>query len=366
MRWFVLFLLLANLVLYLWVAYGESPRPAHELPPPDIGRLRLLHEAEPTVMTDFPLTADSAAELAPDADAPPPPSVKPGARDLGEPAAEPTVTGGDPSLTDSGVVAPLGPEADVAVGPSPESATSSVDAAADVVERSPDAVIERSVREVPENNAVIEPAPLEEPAIPSEAIPSAAKPHEVSAAEAGPEAASKVPDAPAEREPVVEPAVPAESRASAERCVRIGPLTAEEAQIVRANAAAPARVVGEERREIAVVDGYYVLIPPLESRVEGIRKLDELSAAGVKDTWLFRSGELRNAISLGYFKRETSAQRHAETIRDLGFDAEVREKPVQAERLWVLFSIPSTPASTVVTDPVPEGSSIEPNDCPAQ
>jgi hypothetical protein len=61
MRWFVVFLLLANLVLYLWVAYGESPRPAHELPPPDIGRLRLLHEATPMVDADSPASASAAA-----------------------------------------------------------------------------------------------------------------------------------------------------------------------------------------------------------------------------------------------------------------------------------------------------------------
>jgi hypothetical protein len=74
---------------------------------------------------------------------------------------------------------------------------------------------------------------------------------------------------------------------------------------------------------------------------------------------------LRNAISLGYFKRQASALRHAETVRELGFDAEVREKPVQAERLWLLVSYPATLDADDVTAVAPDGSVVEPADCPA-
>ena len=66
MRWFVVFLLLANLALYLWVAYGESPRPALDVPPPDIGRLPLLHEVEAAVKGEPVAPGDTAIPVPPD------------------------------------------------------------------------------------------------------------------------------------------------------------------------------------------------------------------------------------------------------------------------------------------------------------
>jgi hypothetical protein len=173
-------------------------------------------------------------------------------------------------------------------------------------------------------------------------------------------------DASADATQPVKPAIPVVTVAAANRCLRIGPLSVEQAEQMRPKIASPVAIVDEERRDVPVVDGYYVLIPPLPSRQEGNNKLDELSAAGVKDTWLFRSGELRNAISLGYFKREASARRHAETVRALGFDTEVREKPVQAQRFWLLVSTPPEFDTAALSDQAPDGSSIEAVDCPAE
>ena len=210
--------------------------------------------------------------------------------------------------------------------------------------------------------AVADPVVAAVPAAQSQAEPGvpadSAKSHDT--VDAGPE-----PEPEPEQEPEQEPVAVAETETAADRCVRVGPLTVDEAQALRTGLAAVANVVAEERREIPVVDGYYVLIPPLASRQAGSETLDRLSAAGVKDTWLFRSGELRNAISLGYFKREASAVRHAETIRDLGFEVEVREKPVQVERLWLLIARSPESDAAAVTDQAPTGAASEPVDCPA-
>lgn len=370
MRWFVVFLLLANLVLYLWVAYGESPRPVHDLPPPDIGRLRLLHEAEPPALAEPLAVGNPATGASPGAAWSAAGEMGPGGGD----GFEPVDAGAQIPPAGPAVAVESAAETAVAAVPVPEPgpAPSPAPAAPGFAQQiPPQAVVEVPAGELAVGQPDSGPAPREQPvAVPEPVVVDAPLPEPKDAPEAAvePMPVDAVPPAGGSVDAATpaEPAAPAVGEAAAESCIRIGPLTAEEAQAVRSNVGVAARVVGEERREIAVVDGYYVLIPPLASRQQGNSKLEELSAAGVKDTWLFRSGELRNAISLGYFKREASAQRHAETIRGLGFDAEVREKPVQAERLWLLFAAPATPDSRVVTDPVPEGASIEPGDCPAQ
>jgi hypothetical protein len=370
MRWFVVFLLLANLVLYLWVAYGESPRPAHELPPPDIGRLRLLHEAAPVVDAEPPASA-SAVTVVP-LDAPP----------LREPA--PRDDASDAAVTASALAAdvdglpPAGPPATSAPPRETVQAVALLSEAAEVPDESAETIQQTRPETIIDEPAVETPAVASVPVAVLEE-PGAAEDTPVTTGPAGhservqqvssmstpldtpaPEAAS------ADAMQPVQPAIPVVTVTAASRCLRIGPLSVEQAEEMRPKIASPVAIVDEERRDVAVVDGYYVLIPPLPSRQEGNNKLDELSAAGVKDTWLFRSGELRNAISLGYFKREASARRHAETIRALGFDTEVREKPVQAQRLWLLLSSPPEFDAAALSDQAPDGSSIEAADCPAQ
>jgi hypothetical protein len=370
MRWFVVFLLLANLVLYLWVAYGESPRPAHDLPPPDIGRLRLLHEAEPAGQAELAIPGDPVTEMSPGQPRLLETGPGEGGRDTGYAAAEPAEAGDEMSLPIARSAPPPAVDTVPAVRPMVESAGLS-DGPATAVRQTPSAnTVDEPAGETTLATQVVESAPLErslavpEPVV---AIAPAARLQDVPEVSAGSRAVEPLPllGTPADTEPVAEPAAPVVSEAAVNRCLRIGPLTIEEAQAFRANMAAAVRVVDEERRDVAVVDGYYVLIPPLASRQEGNRKLDELSAAGVKDTWLFRSGELRNAISLGYFKREASALRHADTIRRLGFDAEVREKPVQVERLWLLLSRPGTFDPAVVKGQAPGSALAEAADCPA-
>jgi hypothetical protein len=366
MRWFLVFLLLANLVLYLWMAYGESPRPAHEPPPPDIGRLRLLHEAEPRLAAE-PLS-DIGSEAKQPVEEPPPSEAAQRDSDSG------AVAGSTVQPQVGGTMHEEGPEISGSAFPDIPEVTDSVAAAA----MSTDRRLEMAVQPEPagigdpvaETAVVTVSAPVEEPVVtaqtpvageragPPDSVPAAAK------------VASPL-DAPRTADVALPPARPVDPTAAsvdlpvADRCVRIGALSVDAAQDLRARIASPARVVDEERREVPIVDGYYVLIPPLPSRQAGNTKLEELSAAGVKDTWLFRSGELRNAISLGYFKRQASALRHAETVRELGFDAEVREKPVQAERLWLLVSYPATLDAEDVTAVAPDGSVVEPADCPA-
>jgi hypothetical protein len=146
-------------------------------------------------------------------------------------------------------------------------------------------------------------------------------------------------------------------------CSRIGPLTPDDADALINRLPNYLTLVSDVSEEYAQVNGYYVLIPALASRAAGLTKLQELADAGFEDTWLFRSGPLRNAISLGLFRREASARRHAERVGDKGFSTELKENTSLRERRWLV--VRDARQSNVPIDlPLAEGVNVERRDCP--
>ncbi len=120
-------------------------------------------------------------------------------------------------------------------------------------------------------------------------------------------------------------------------CARVGPFEPDDADKLISGLPANVTLLSDVTEEYASVDRYYVLIPPLPSRAEGYQKLKELADAGITDTWLFPSGEYRNAISLGFFSREAGAKRHAANVAGKGFNTEVKEKTSVRQRRWLLL-----------------------------
>jgi hypothetical protein len=73
------------------------------------------------------------------------------------------------------------------------------------------------------------------------------------------------------------------------------------------------------QREVQTVVGYWVYIPPLETRSEVDRKIAELRKLGVEEYYAVESqGAMRNAISLGIFKTEEAANAYLERLRERG------------------------------------------------
>ncbi len=147
------------------------------------------------------------------------------------------------------------------------------------------------------------------------------------------------------------------------RCSRIGPLIADDADALINRLPGYMTPVSDVSEEYAQVNGYYVLIPVLASRAAGLKKLQELADAGFEDTWLFRSGALRNAISLGLFRREASARRHAERVENKGFTTEVKENTSLRERRWLVVR-DARESSAPFNLPLPEGVIVERHGCP--
>lgn len=81
------------------------------------------------------------------------------------------------------------------------------------------------------------------------------------------------------------------------------------------------------RRAIADASGYWVFMPPLRNKAEVDRKIGELKALGVTDFFAVQdAGQWRNAISLGIFKTEESAENFLAELRKQGVRTAIVER----------------------------------------
>jgi hypothetical protein len=85
--------------------------------------------------------------------------------------------------------------------------------------------------------------------------------------------------------------------------------------------------------------GFWVVIPPLENTEQVQAKIQELADAGIKDIWVFRSGELKNSISLGMFSKEENAQNYSQVAAAKGFNTELRPRFLNKKRYRLGFRI---------------------------
>lgn len=94
----------------------------------------------------------------------------------------------------------------------------------------------------------------------------------------------------------------------------------------------------------AVPSGYFVLIPTFPDREQALEVVRQLKEKGIQDSWVFVSGPLRNAISLGMFSREENAKRRQRAIAAKGFIAEIQPRQSEVEQIMMLVRGPDTGA----------------------
>jgi len=85
----------------------------------------------------------------------------------------------------------------------------------------------------------------------------------------------------------------------------------------------PARI----ERVVADADGYWVHMPPVNSKAEIDRKIGELKALGVHEFFVVQdAGEWRNAISLGIFRSDEAANVFLASLRQRGVRSAVMSR----------------------------------------
>jgi len=364
MRWFIAFLVVANVILFFWMQQQSRPVPGSQaLPPPDIGRLRLMSEVEREAAkaVDDGRSRDDARESVGTSE--PPDRVD-------SPAV---VTGDDTTAPAPRPVAETETETEMPAEGIADGSESIPDrpAADDGVAVSGPSVSTVPPLTVPEPSAAMpldmaggeqeRVMPVESAGDDSATAPAGVEPvdgtRDATGELAGDTTAAPVPTADP-RDAVVEAVIPEPA------CARLGPFSDEEAGLLLSRLPGFLALVSDVTEETTQVDGYYVMIPPLASRAEGLATLKALEAAGISDTWLFRKGPNLNAISLGLFSKEASAGRHATNVANKGFNAEVRPRTRREQARWLLLRRDDG-GDIVPHLLLPETVTHEPLDCPS-
>lgn len=123
------------------------------------------------------------------------------------------------------------------------------------------------------------------------------------------------PESEAELESMAEPqSGAAMAVADVINCVRLGPFESESQMASLRTELQNSFNRVQPRETKSIVDkGFWVLLPPYSTRAEVEKTVDQLSEAGVGDTYIVPNGESANAVSLGiYARRERAEQRRGE------------------------------------------------------
>lgn len=81
--------------------------------------------------------------------------------------------------------------------------------------------------------------------------------------------------------------------------------------------------------------GYWVIIPPLDSREGAIEKVRQLTESGISDIRRFVKGDQKNGISLGVFSREENAKLRQREVAKKGHSAKVIPRLITVPTYWI-------------------------------
>ena len=120
------------------------------------------------------------------------------------------------------------------------------------------------------------------------------------------------------------------------RCVSLGPFD-ELAAVEVARERLADKGYNARIREAGgqIRSGFWVYLPPRESRSEAKQVEDELREKGVRDLFIVTGSENRNAISLGLFSTPDRADQRAAEIGRLGFSPQIAERFREGTVYWL-------------------------------
>lgn len=85
--------------------------------------------------------------------------------------------------------------------------------------------------------------------------------------------------------------------------------------------------------------GFWVILPPEETRRAAEANVKLLKDKGIKDYFLVVTGEQINAVSLGVFSKSELAQRRFEDIKALGFVVKIENVDLPLREYWLDWPI---------------------------
>ena len=139
---------------------------------------------------------------------------------------------------------------------------------------------------------------------------------------------------------------PAKVAALADVCLEWGPFNDGERTraLAELQPAGLGRLLTQKRVENA--SAYWVFVPRLANKAAADKRAAELSAAGIKDLFVFDNGPQRLAISLGVFRTEDAASAYVAELGKRGI-ADARAGPRQQVVVQTLLIVRDPDAAVV-------------------
>lgn len=156
------------------------------------------------------------------------------------------------------------------------------------------------------------------------------------------------------------------SPAAAERCTAVAGLTGEQIAALKAKLQNDDTVKMQDR----ATDGssWWVNIPPQADRDAAVRRAEEVRGQGIGGAFVIREeGEHRNAVSLGLFKSEASAQEFMRQLQAKGVKgARVTVRSVPGTRHVLSMRGPAERVGELVELALAANSGAKREECPAR
>lgn len=126
---------------------------------------------------------------------------------------------------------------------------------------------------------------------------------------------------------------------------------------------------GQPERVVTDAGGYWVYIPPLKTKAEMDKKVSELKGLGVTEFFAVQdAGQWRNAISLGIFRSDESAQAFLAKLKERGVRSAIaarRENFLKQVAFYVREPSEATVARVTALQREFPGSEVKAGTCPA-
>jgi hypothetical protein len=85
--------------------------------------------------------------------------------------------------------------------------------------------------------------------------------------------------------------------------------------------------------------GHWVYLPAMPSRDRALEVARELSERGLSDYYVVTTGDQENTISLGLYEDQQNAESRLASLRNMGFDAEMRPRTESVPRYWLDIAV---------------------------
>ncbi len=132
------------------------------------------------------------------------------------------------------------------------------------------------------------------------------------------------------------------------KCFSLGPFhSSEDRDEIRERLVEVSAYISERQTFAQVEKGYWVFMPPYVSLLKANEVLLSLKALGLKDVGVIYDGEWKNAVSLGYFRRQKNALRIKQGMEDRGYEPRIRVKRQNEPRFWLDYE--QNPGSALLT-----------------